>query len=239
MSELRDYSFPKPITHKFIITNKNNTAYRVLKRLLDILLALLFILLFLPLFILLIAAIKLDSKGSAFFVQDRVGRNGEKFKIYKFRTMVMQAPRDVATAKLKDSNKYITRMGKFLRKTSLDELPQLFNILKGEMSFVGPRPLVLSEEEIHAVRLQKGIYGLRPGLTGLAQINGRDLLNSPKKLAYDEQYLKTICLKTDFIIAWKSVYMVLKRQNVVEGEKLSSQGRCPIQMAQNNKAHDQ
>lgn len=130
-------------------------------------------------------------------------------------------------------------MGKFLRKTSLDELPQLFNILKGEMSFVGPRPLVLSEEEIHAVRLQKGIYGLRPGLTGLAQINGRDLLNSPKKLAYDEQYLKTICLKTDFIIAWKSVYMVLKRQNVVEGEKLSSQGRCPIQMAQNNKAHDQ
>jgi O-antigen biosynthesis protein WbqP len=129
----------------------------------------------------------------------------------------MEAPSDVATAKLKDSNKYITRMGKFLRKTSLDELPQLFNILKGEMSFIGPRPLVLSEDEIHAARLQKGIYSLRPGLTGLAQINGRDLLNSEKKIVYDEQYLKTISFKTDFIIAFKSIYMVLKHQNVVEG----------------------
>ncbi len=222
MLEPRNYSFQQVFTHSHKSTHSEKSAYKTIKRLLDILIAVLFILLFLPLFILLIAAIKLDSKGSAFFIQDRVGKSGKVFKIYKFRTMVMRAPRDVATAKLKDSNKYITRMGKMLRKTSLDELPQLFNILKGEMSFIGPRPLVLSEKEIHAARLKKGIYSLRPGLTGLAQINGRDLLDSPKKIMYDEQYLKTISFKTDFIIAFKSVYMVLKRQNVVEGERLSS-----------------
>lgn len=211
-------------------------AYLVLKRFCDILFALFFILLLLLFFAALIVAIKVDSRGSAFFVQDRIGRNGKVFKIYKFRTMLREAPRDVATAKLKDSNKYITRMGKFLRKSSLDELPQLFNILKGEMSFIGPRPLVLSEKDIHTKRLKKGIYSLRPGLTGMAQINGRDWLGADKKVAYDELYLKTVGLKTDTIIAFRSIDMVLRHQDVAEGEKLSAgKGRLVHKTPNNQK----
>ena len=129
--------------------------------------------------------VKLTSKGEVIFKQERIGRGGEPFVCYKFRSMSTDAPRDIPTARFEDAARYITPIGRLLRRTSLDELPQIINVIKGDMSFVGARPLIPSESEMHKGRERGGVYELRPGITGLAQVRGRDMIGDEEKLFYD------------------------------------------------------
>lgn len=158
-----------------------------MKRLFDITSSVLAVLLFLPVFFIIAILIKADSKGPIFFCQRRVGVNDKEFMMYKFRSMTVGTP-EVATDQLSNSQAYITNVGYYLRKYSLDELPQLINILKGEMSVVGPRPALYNQYELREMRNKQGISALRPGLTGWAQINGRDEIGLGEKVAFDEQY---------------------------------------------------
>ena len=169
-----------------------------------------------PLF-LVIALIILISDGSpVIYKQERIGKDMKKFTIYKFRTM-KNGTRITATNNLTESEAQITAFGRKLRKTSIDELPQLFNILKGDMSFVGPRPLIVDEGEIHTLRQQAGVYSVRPGLTGWAQINGRDSISDEEKVKLDKEYIEKQSLWFDFKILLGTVTSVLKMKGVVEG----------------------
>lgn len=150
------------------------------------------------------------------FKQDRVGKDNKLFKIYKFRTM-KYGTRDVATEQLVESEERITKSGKFLRKTSLDELPQLINILKGDMSFVGPRPLIPQEDEIRTVRAENGVFVARPGMTGLAQVNGRDELGIEEKVRFDREYVENQNILLDIKIIFKTVGVVLRHEGIKEG----------------------
>ena len=192
-------------------------AYLKIKRGLDFTLALCSITILSPLFLLCAIAIKLDSRGPVIFRQKRVGRNGKVFDVYKFRTMKVDAPQNVATAELTDANQYITKVGNILRKTSIDELTQLINVLKGDMSIVGPRPLVVSEIEIHQRREKANVYQLRPGVTGFAQVNGRDLVTPDEKVAYDVEYLHKFSFWMDIKIFFKTFGVVLMRKDYAEG----------------------
>ncbi len=160
-----------------------------------------------------------SSRGPAIFSQQRIGRNGKPFKCYKFRTMRKDAPHNCATPDLVDADKYITPLGKVLRKTSLDELPQLFNVLKGDMSFIGPRPLIPEESDIHEERMKRSVYLLRPGISGLAQINGRDRVDADTKVKYDEEYLRNISFCLDAKIVFRTFFGVLKGNDIVEGKE--------------------
>ena len=168
------------------------------KRVLDILFSLLGLLLLLPVMGLIALAIYLDDPGEVIFRQYRVGRNGEWFTVYKFRTMKRGTPKYLTSAQIQRSA--VTRIGTFLRRTSLDELPQLINVLQGSMSLVGPRPLIPVEREVHQKRMQQGIYQLRPGITGLAQIRGRDTLCPEEKVRLDKAYLDSFSVWTDIRI---------------------------------------
>ncbi|MBQ6467828.1 MAG: sugar transferase [Clostridia bacterium] len=187
-----------------------------MKRAFDFTCSLIAVIILLPLFALLSLIILIDDGKPVLFRQQRVGRNNEVFSIYKFRTMKNNTG-NVATAQLKNSDEFITRSGRFFRKTSLDELPQLFNILKGDMSFVGPRPLIPEEEEIRQLRNKKGVYAVRPGMTGLAQINGRDNLDMVQKTEYDLQYIENMSFFNDIKILFKTVFVVLSGKDIVEG----------------------
>lgn len=192
---------------------------RYVKRTLDIILSF-SLLTFLLLPMLLISVIiRADSEGAAIFKQKRFGRGGKAFICYKFRTMYKYAPPTKSAAELLDRDKYITRVGRFLRRTSLDELPQLFNVLKGEMSLVGPRPLICEEEEIHRKRMEQGVYSLRPGITGMAQISGRNLLGDDEKLAGDSYYLQNIKMGLDIKIIFRTLFKVAKGEGVNAGTK--------------------
>lgn len=169
------------------------------KRLFDFIFSVIMLIILSPIFVLLALLIKLDSKGPVLFVQKRVGKDEKLFNMYKFRTMKVGTP-EVATDLLTDRDKYVTRVGKFMRKTSLDELPNLVNILKGEMSFVGPRPALYNQYELIEKRRKKGINKLVPGLTGLAQVNGRDNIDDDEKIMYDERYLHEKSLVRDLKI---------------------------------------
>ena len=143
-----------------------------------------------PLFLLIMLAIAVDSEGGVLFAQSRMGKDGRPFIIFKFRTMYPQAPADTPTGALDDPSRHITPVGRFLRRTSLDELPQLFNILKGDMSFIGPRPVVLAERALIGLRRAKGADRVRPGITGLAQVQGRDEVPASRKACYDAYYAR-------------------------------------------------
>ena len=158
-----------------------------MKRSFDILLSCLLLFAFSIPILLVALMVKVTSQGPALYTSDRVGIHNSIFKMYKFRTMKTDTP-PVATHLMRNPNQYLTPIGKFLRKTSLDELPQLFNILKGDMSFVGPRPALFNQDDLVALRTEKGIDSLVPGLTGWAQINGRDELPIPDKVEFDEYY---------------------------------------------------
>lgn len=184
----------------------------------DILLSFLGLLvLALPMLIIAIA-VKCSSKGPALFKTERVGKNGKPFKFYKFRSMRTDAPKDCAP-RLLHSEDYITKVGRFLRKTSLDELPQLFCILKGSMSIIGPRPCGFSEEDLIEARKESGALKVRPGLTGLAQISGRDVLAEDvvAKAKLDGEYAKKITFWRDLKIFFKTIVVVLREDDVVEG----------------------
>lgn len=185
------------------------------KRLFDIIFStiLVFILTVIPVLIVIPVIIKLTSKGPVIFKQKRVGKDGNEFEIYKYRTMLIPEQRINVDGKILDPNESITFIGRFLRKTSLDELPQLFNILKGDMSVVGPRPMIPSQvkkiSEYHKRR-----HTMRPGVTGLAQVNGRNDLTWEKKLTYDIEYIDKFSLGLDFIILIKTIKVVLLHEGI-------------------------
>ena len=190
------------------------------KRLIDIVLSLTgIIVLALPMLIIALV-VKLDSKGPAIFKQKRVGKNGKPFNFYKFRSMRTDAPHDMATREIHSEN-YITKVGAFLRKTSLDELPQMFCILFGSMSIIGPRPIVYTEEELIAYRKQTGAFLVRPGLTGLTQVRYRDNITDMKlKAETDGEYVQKMSFWLDVKIFFKTIVKVLKQDDVVEGDSV-------------------
>lgn len=193
------------------------------KRFIDIALSFIgIVVLAIPMFIVAII-IKLDSPGSVFFKQKRVGKNKKYFTIIKFRSMPVTAPHDMPTHRLENTEQLLSRFQRFERKMSLDELPQLFNILKGEMSIIGPRPALWNQEDLIAERDKYGANDVRPGLTGLAQVSGRDELEMPVKARLDGEYTESLNygrfkgFKMDIICFFKTVASVLKHDGVVEG----------------------
>jgi len=192
--------------------------YKRFKRGIDILMSLAGVVVLSPLFGLLTVWIKLDSKGPIFFRQKRIGKDKEIFYILKFRTMLMNAPKECPTHLLENPENYITKAGKFLRKTSLDELPQLFNILKGEMSIVGPRPVLWNQFDLLEERDKYNANSVRPGLTGWAQVNGRDKLSENLKAKLDGDYVKNISLPLDMKCFCMTIVNVLKCDGVIEGK---------------------
>lgn len=194
-----------------------------LKRLFDFTLSLLgIIVLALPMIIIAIA-IKCNSKGPVFFKQKRVGKKKKLFTILKFRTMRVDTPHDAPTHELADPKKWITGVGRFLRKTSLDEIPQIFNIFVGQMSIIGPRPALWNQDDLVAERDKYGANDVKPGLTGWAQINGRDELEIPLKASLDGEYVKKLNagwfrgVWMDWKCFWGTIFSVLKSDGVVEG----------------------
>ncbi|MDY0276971.1 MAG: sugar transferase [Acholeplasma sp.] len=191
--------------------------YLKFKRFYDFFLALFGLLLLSPIYLIIIISIKIDSKGPILFKQKRVGKNKVHFNIYKFRTMRIDTPANTPTHMLENPEQWITKVGKFLRKTSLDELPQLINILKGNMSFVGPRPALWNQYDLIEERDKYGVHTLLPGITGWAQVNGRDKLLITDKAKLDGEYLKNLDLWTDIKLVIKTFIVVFKSEGVVEG----------------------
>lgn len=188
-----------------------------IKRILDIMISFLGLLALSPIFIVIMIAIKLDSRGPVFFRQKRIGIKKSYFYILKFRTMRIDTPKDIPTHLLSNPEQYITRVGRFLRKTSLDELPQIFNIIRGEMSIIGPRPALWNQKDLIAERDKYGANDVMPGLTGWAQINGRDELEIPVKAKLDGEYVKKLSFWFDMRCFLGTITSVLMHDGVVEG----------------------
>ena len=195
--------------------NCNQKGYLKIKRRIDITLAIILSILVSPLVILIAIAIKLESIGPIIFKQTRCGKDSKPFEIYKFRTMKVGTP-NVPTAEIEKQGCQITKVGKFLRKSSLDEIPQLYNILKGDMTFIGPRPVIITERKLIKLRQEKGIDFLYPGISGWAQVNGRDEIGVKEKVKYDYEYLQNMSLEFDLKIALITGLKVLKREGIRE-----------------------
>ncbi len=197
---------------------KSNSFYtRVVKRFIDIFLSFCGIVVLFPILIGIALAIKLDTKGPVLFCQKRVGINKSHFNIYKFRTMRIDTPKDKPTHLLENPEQWITKVGNFLRKTSLDELPQILNILVGQMSIIGPRPALWNQFDLIAARDEVGANDIRPGLTGWAQINGRDELSIKDKVAYDAEYCQKLSFTFDVRCFLGTIFSVLRKEGVREG----------------------
>ena len=193
--------------------------YLVVRSVIDRILAGIALVILSPLFLIVSIAQKISAPDEPiFFLQKRVGKNAHCFNIIKFRTMKSFAPKNVATGDLADPQIYISRLGRFLRDTSIDELPQLVNVVNGDMSLIGPRPLVYTEREIRFLRRWYGVYQVTPGITGWAQVNGRDTVDIYDKVYYDREYVQNVSLKFDLKVIWKSVLVVLGRKGVVDGK---------------------
>ena len=191
--------------------------YLVAKRVIDFVLCIFGILLLSPALLLIALAIKIDSKGPVLFQQKRVGKDKAHFQIYKFRTMSVDTPKDAPTHLLGNPDAHITKVGKFLRKTSLDELPQLLNIIKGEMAIVGPRPALWNQFDLIEERDKYSANDLTPGLTGWAQINGRDELAIADKAKLDGEYVDRMGIWMDIQCLFQTVFKVIKSDGVAEG----------------------
>jgi O-antigen biosynthesis protein WbqP len=190
---------------------------KYIKRVLDVILSFIGIIVLSPIFIILIISIKFDSKGPVLFKQLRIGKDKSEFYILKFRTMKVDTPKDTPTHLLKDPESYITRVGKFMRRTSLDELPQILNILKGEMSIIGPRPCLWNQFDLIAERDKYGANDIYPGLTGWAQINGRDELPIDIKAKLDGEYVDKLSFGFDMKCFFGTIISIVKHDGVVEG----------------------
>lgn len=188
-----------------------------MKRLFDFLMSLIAIIILSPVILIVALAVKFTSPGPILFKQRRIGKDNFEFEIYKFRTMRIDTP-NVPTHLLENPKQWITPVGKFLRKTSLDELPQLFNILKGEMSVVGPRPALYNQLDLKEMRTEVGVHKLVPGLTGWAQINGRDEIPLSLKVNLDKEYLDRMSFLFDIKIIFMTVLSVLNSDGVQEGK---------------------
>lgn len=192
-------------------------VYFSLKRGIDFIVSGVAIILLLPVFIIIPIFIKLDTKGPIIFKQKRIGKNKKEFEIWKYRTMYVDAPKDMPTHLLKNPEQYITKMGKFLRKTSLDELPQLFQIFFGKMAIIGPRPALWNQYDLIAER-DKGLSNqILPGLTGWAQVNGRDTISIEEKAKYDNYYAEHASLWLDLKCIFLTVYVVVEKVGYHEG----------------------
>lgn len=192
---------------------------KYIKKMIDFILSLCGLIVLSPFIIILIICIKIDSKGPVFFKQRRIGINKSEFYILKFRTMKIDTPKDTPTHLLKNPESYITRVGKLLRKTSLDELPQIINILKGEMSIIGPRPALWNQYDLVQERDKYRANDISPGLTGWAQINGRDELPIEEKSRLDGEYVEKMSFSFDVKVFIKTVFSVLRSEGVKEGAK--------------------
>lgn len=207
--DVNDLSFVSVAQSKYVIP----------KRVMDVILSTIGLaVVSIPLLIIL-AIVYIDDPGKVIFSQYRVGMGGKRFKLYKLRTMRHDTPKYLSTREIEDPNRYITRVGRILRKFSIDELPQLINVIKGDMSLVGPRPLISDEHEIHALRMKYGVYKVRPGLTGFAQIHGRDLVTPADKVRWDVQYLEQFGFWTDIKIVLSTIPKLFGGKGVVEGYK--------------------
>ena len=185
-----------------------------MKRLFDLLVSLLIFIVFLPIFVLLCIAIVSTSKGSPFHCSKRIGKDDRLFIMWKFRTMHLNTPQ-VATHLVDDPSLYLIPLGRFLRKFSLDELPQLLNVIKGDMSIVGPRPSLFNQDDQIKLRMELGVNKLLPGITGWAQVNGRDEISIQKKVAYDKWYLDNYSFSLDLRIIYLTFIQVIKKKNVI------------------------
>lgn len=192
-------------------------GYRHVKRAIDVGASALGLVVLSPVMLAAAVAVKLDSPGPVLFCQKRVGSNKTYFNMYKFRSMRTDTPKDMPTHLLKDPDAFITRTGRFLRKTSLDELPQLFNILAGDMSVIGPRPALWNQEDLFQERERYGANDVRPGLTGWAQIHGRDELEIPEKARLDGEYVEHLSFSFDCKCFFGTIGKVLRQEGVVEG----------------------
>lgn len=203
--------------------------YFIIKRIIDFVLSLLGIIVLSPLFLIFAIIIKIESRGPVFFKQKRVGKNKEYFNILKFRSMRTDTPKDMPTHMLKNADAYITKFGNFMRKTSLDELPQLINILKGDMSIVGPRPALWNQYDLIEERDKYNANDIRPGLTGWAQINGRDELPIKVKAKYDGEYVKKVSFLFDLKIFFLTIGKVFKHEGIVEGEQKKEESKKEVE----------
>lgn len=190
---------------------------RYIKRIIDVVFSALGLVILSPLFLIIALAIEIEDPGPVLFKQRRVGVHKSYFNIAKFRSMRVDTPRDVPTHMLADPEHWVTKVGGVLRKTSLDELPQLALILTGKMSIIGPRPALWNQEDLVAERDKYSANDVRPGLTGLAQVSGRDTIGIVEKARLDGEYVKSLSFKTDARIFFMTIFYVLKHQDVVEG----------------------
>lgn len=209
-------------------TGANKLGYRAVKRAFDLTATAMAIIVLSPLFLMLSVIVYLGDPGAVIYGQVRIGKNGKPFKMWKFRSMYRNADQMIDQLSEEQKRQYhtefkidndprITPVGNFLRKTSLDELPQLFNVLAGDMSFIGPRPLIPEESHIRELRREYGVYSVRPGLTGWAQVNGRDCLSDEEKAEYDREYIERRSLLFDTKIFFRTIWVVLTGKDVVEG----------------------
>lgn len=193
---------------------------KYVKNIIDRIVAALALIILSPLFLITAIAIKIDDPaGKVFFIQERSGKDGKAFNCIKFRSMSTKAPKDMATWQLANADSYITKVGAFIRKTSIDELPQLINIVKGDMALVGPRPVILNEKELINLRKEFNALRLKPGITGLSQISGRDNLAPRKKAKLDGLYGQNVTFLNDLKIILKTIPQVLTSEGISEGEK--------------------
>ena len=202
----------------YVHLNRKQKKYLAVRSVIDRVLAALALILLSPLFLGVSIAQKISAPDEPiFFLQKRVGKGAHCFNIIKFRTMKSSAPKNVATGDLENPQMYISKVGRFLRDTSIDELPQLANVVRGEMSLIGPRPLVYTEREIRFLRRWYGVYQVTPGITGWAQVNGRDCLSDEEKAEYDREYIERRSLLFDTKIFFRTIWVVLTGKDVVEG----------------------
>lgn len=186
---------------------------KYIKTIFDVFFTLILVIILIPVFIVIGITLRITTKGSVIYKQKRVGKNGKTFNIYKFRTMAPDTPIVVGTDRAHIRNR-VTKVGRYLRDTSLDELPQLFNILKGNMSLIGPRPVVGTEYKLLKLRNENDVLSLKPGLTGLAQVNGRKNLSDEKKAQFDAEYAKKVSIFLDISILYKTIPVIFVREGV-------------------------
>ena len=219
MVNLEETKYHVDFGEYYVRMTDKQKRYLVVRSVIDRILAGIALVILSPLFLIVSIAQKISAPDEpVFFLQKRVGKYAHCFNIIKFRTMKSSAPKNVATGDLADPQIYISRLGRFLRDTSIDELPQFVNVVKGEMSLIGPRPLVYTEREIRFLRRWYGVYQVTPGITGWAQVNGRDTVDIYDKVYYDREYVQNVSLKFDLKVIWKSVLVVLGRKGVVDGK---------------------
>lgn len=219
MVNLEETKYHVDFGEYYVRMTDKQKRYLVVRSVIDRILAGIALIILSPLFLIVSIAQKISAPDEpVFFLQKRVGKNAHCFNIIKFRTMKSSAPKNVATGDLADPQIYISRLGRFLRDTSIDELPQLVNVVNGDMSLIGPRPLVYTEREIRFLRRWYGVYQVTPGITGWAQVNGRDTVDIYDKVYYDREYVQNVSLKFDLKVIWKSVLVVLGRKGVVDGK---------------------